>query len=413
MSPRLAAADPVRDAVALKERRLEAQRKVIERRQGEALAQCTFRPVICQRSLELAAYGARSRPSLHEPRVFQCKSEEEGPELAASPLIDPKSRLLCERQNRDGPVHNRLLSYGDQVRHRISLLEQQAKDSQMPNCPVLLASPKSATFVKQRYGDSNFDERSKGYKQQQQEKREKLVLEAERRMRELVEHKSFVNVASLNILQRSRQRRAPEQTRPTSAPASQWRNGGSRCRSDSGDEAAGFRKSISPKSNRKGSPGDAKLGSKLASRSPGTRAERQRSRAEEADDDLLHEMDDDLFHEIDKARREFFRIVKEKEKRVMEELHDMHADEKGPRNCRFCENKADELIARCAFLESENRALRCKNEELESEKDKLKQTFDAILEKGKAVVGLNQSLARKVSLFLPRPVPRFLAWLMI
>ena len=112
-SPKISS-DPVKQAVESKERRAAANRKAVERRLALELSECTFKPAISKKSLNIASYARSSWPSLHEPKSV--KSQEEMKPVAPEPTIDPYSKILCEQHDRSGPIHDRLMSYGERIR---------------------------------------------------------------------------------------------------------------------------------------------------------------------------------------------------------------------------------------------------------------------------------------------------------
>jgi hypothetical protein len=116
--------DPVKQAVERKERRIVACKKSQERRQVLELSECTFKPAISKNSLNIGSSARSSWPSLHEPKIIKVK-EEETKDLGAEPIIDPYSRLLCEKHDRSGPVHDRLMSYGERIRYKKYMLGEQ------------------------------------------------------------------------------------------------------------------------------------------------------------------------------------------------------------------------------------------------------------------------------------------------
>ena len=117
--------DPVKQAVERKERRIAASKRAQERRQVLELSECTFKPTISKKSQNIGSSARSSWPSLHEPKIIKVKVEEETKDPGAEPVIDPYSRLLCEQHDRSGPVHDRLMSYGERIRYKKNMLGDQ------------------------------------------------------------------------------------------------------------------------------------------------------------------------------------------------------------------------------------------------------------------------------------------------
>jgi hypothetical protein len=115
----------VKQAVEKKERRIAASKKAQERRQALELSECTFKPAISKKSQNIGNSARSSWPSLHEPKIIKVKVEEDAKDPGAEPVIDPYSRILCEQHDRSGPVHDRLMSYGERIRYKKNMLGEQ------------------------------------------------------------------------------------------------------------------------------------------------------------------------------------------------------------------------------------------------------------------------------------------------
>jgi hypothetical protein len=117
--------NPVIQAEERKERRLAANKKAIERRQVLELSECTFKPAMSKRSMKIGSLARASWPSLHEPKVMKATSVKADKEVVPEPTIDPYSEILCEQHDRSGPIHDRLMSYGERIRYKKKILVDQ------------------------------------------------------------------------------------------------------------------------------------------------------------------------------------------------------------------------------------------------------------------------------------------------
>ena len=132
-SPKISS-DPVKEAEDRKERRLAANKKAMEKRQAMELSECTFKPAISKKSLKIGGSARSSWPSLHEPKVISTVSQEPK-HVVPEPTIDPYSRILCEQHDRSGPIHDRLMSYGERIRYKKNLLGDQKDLIEMSMSP--------------------------------------------------------------------------------------------------------------------------------------------------------------------------------------------------------------------------------------------------------------------------------------
>ena len=116
-----------------KEKLEEAHQQAIKRRAEKEMNECTFKPVRNSKSKELVAILPPKFSPLHHPKV---PKEPLTPEVENAPRhlqISPVSRALAERQERSGPVHDRLqqLEQLRQERLREKKLEKEALEEKL------------------------------------------------------------------------------------------------------------------------------------------------------------------------------------------------------------------------------------------------------------------------------------------
>lgn len=105
------------DALAFQEERKQAALHAKKRREEQELSKCTFSPSVDSRSSRLVERGAGSqRPALHTPRERSVGWEpEEEPLVKSASSMCEVSKALVKMSGRSGPIHERLIAYGEDV----------------------------------------------------------------------------------------------------------------------------------------------------------------------------------------------------------------------------------------------------------------------------------------------------------
>jgi hypothetical protein len=81
--------------------------------------------------------------------------EEATKDPGAEPVIDPYSRILCEKHDRSGPVHDRLMSYRERIRYKNMLGEQKDLIDKSMSPRKLVSEPRSEKHSSARSGESD------------------------------------------------------------------------------------------------------------------------------------------------------------------------------------------------------------------------------------------------------------------
>eukprot|EP00961_Rhodomonas_salina_P061696 828286-Rhodomonas_salina.1 len=115
------------------------------------MEECSFKPTLDPTSLALAERTPRREVPLHEPVRRHSLIQDDAP---ATPEINEISRILVEMKgDRNEPVHERLLNYGQEAQARHA---REAKEKMQKEVESLTHSPQidknSEKLVRKRQG---------------------------------------------------------------------------------------------------------------------------------------------------------------------------------------------------------------------------------------------------------------------
>ena len=107
-----------RAALEMKERREAAHTKAIEKRMEKEMQGCTFKPSLNRKSLEIAADKGHKFSPVQDRKAREGPAEIPPP-CTSSPTINANSRLLAEKKDRNGPIHERLMQFEAQRQRKL------------------------------------------------------------------------------------------------------------------------------------------------------------------------------------------------------------------------------------------------------------------------------------------------------
>ena len=117
----------------LKKEKLDAAHSMtVKMRQEKEMEECTFKPAVNSKSKEIVAEIAPKFSPLHHPKIPKDPLTPEAEPSSKHPQISPLSRALAERQERSGPVHDRLQQHEMLRRKRLEelALEKQTREAE-------------------------------------------------------------------------------------------------------------------------------------------------------------------------------------------------------------------------------------------------------------------------------------------
>ena len=199
---------PVQEAMEQKARRQERFNAVMQQRAKKEVEGCSFKPELSKRSLGLVdknpylrAEPLHSRGASKSPAVSNETSED--PPIS---VMNEVSRILLMRKgDRHGPVHERLIEFGKKAKEKSQGRLQELQIKEQKNSTF---SPKidhnSERLVLSRDGGQDAMERlTCEYLQKRREKRERLLQEAEEKLQQATQQKSFITATSKRLLEKA------------------------------------------------------------------------------------------------------------------------------------------------------------------------------------------------------------------
>ncbi|EKX50750.1 hypothetical protein GUITHDRAFT_103341 [Guillardia theta CCMP2712] len=199
---------PVQEAMEQKARRQERFNAVMQQRAEKEVEGCSFKPELSKRSLGLVdknpylrAEPLHSRGASKSPAVSKETSED--PPIS---VMNEVSRILLMRKgDRHGPVHERLIEFGKKAKEKSQGRLQELQMQEQKNSTF---SPKidhnSERLVLSRDGGQDAMERlTCEYLQKRREKRERLLQEAEEKLQQATQQKSFITATSKRLLEKA------------------------------------------------------------------------------------------------------------------------------------------------------------------------------------------------------------------
>ena len=123
-----------------KKEKLEAAHlQVVRKRVEKELTECTFKPARNSKSKDIIARSPPKSTPLHHPKVPKDPLTPEADTSPKYPQISPISRALVERQDRSGPVYERLKMLEQERRQR---LEEKAREKLAEEEKSVTSAPK-------------------------------------------------------------------------------------------------------------------------------------------------------------------------------------------------------------------------------------------------------------------------------
>eukprot|EP00802_Teleaulax_amphioxeia_P009071 Tamp_09087.p1 GENE.Tamp_09087~~Tamp_09087.p1 ORF type:complete len:486 (+),score=122.48 Tamp_09087:39-1460(+) len=418
--------DPTAAAREEKERREKRHKEAMEKKERKEMESCTFKPAVSRRSMELLQTVQKDRPSLHSPVRTPSRMSYKGPELQGKPEISEVSKALAAGKDRQGPIYERLISEGVELKRQKELLaEQHAKQESDSVIGVPQIDKQSAALVKSKRdaaaAASTVDRLTYAHAEKKKEVIQKLESEREAVLREQTATKVYTNARSQQLAKKmeaagntakhrmySGAPKSPVAGSPTS-PSSATKAGNlteRACRpasapanrnSSQSARSTAVRNVTSPTTPR-------------PARSPSKLPTNARAKAAQSLDGL---------DDVETLRAEFERLVAERETTAAKAVKEMEAAIKLAREkeSRLEQQNAKlngdlaAATARCQELEAENERIRQERASLETQvatmtqrqkesdinEEHLNEKLKAITEKCQAVLVHNSKLQEQVN----------------
>jgi len=423
--------DPTAAAREEKERRELRHKTAMEKKQAKEQAECTFRPAVSRKSVELLQQTQKERPSLHSPVKTPSRQAYKGPNVQGKPQISEVSRAMMASKDRTGPIYERLISEGEELRrNKEKAVETAARQEADSVVGVPQIDKASAQIVKKNsdarasMGGSTVERLTRGHTEKRQETLKKLEIERNATFKAQNEFKVYTNAKSHQLAKKleasgntSKQRmysaasqsvprsphRSPENSR---SPASGSKNGSAANRAS--------RPATAPP-NRNGS-----LNVRTNSMTPRALASTRSPNSTKSSPPFKNAAQSlDGLDDVEALRAEFERLVNQREETAAKAVEEMEAavararekEQASEHNLTKMNAEITSLKARSSELADENEKLRQDKIKVESEvqtltkrqkesdtnEEHLNEKLKAITEKCQAVLVHNSKLQEQVN----------------
>eukprot|EP00960_Hanusia_phi_P071249 767506-Hanusia_phi.AAC.6 len=199
---------PVQEAMEQKARRQERYYAVMQQRAEKEVEGCSFKPELSKRSMGLVEKNPylRAEP-LHArgANKIPAVSNEHSQDPPISVMNEVSRILLMRKGDRNGPVHERLIEFGKRSKEKTkSRLQEMQMKEQMKSTFSPRIDHNSERLVMSRDGGQDAMERlTCEYLQKRREKRERLLQEAEEKLQQATQQKSFITATSKRLLEKA------------------------------------------------------------------------------------------------------------------------------------------------------------------------------------------------------------------
>lgn len=190
---------------AEQEKKQQLKEEAIARRLKKELQECTFKPALSRKSMDMLAQSKKERPALHERGERKSAAASLVDTVPSSPAIDERSRKLAAAKQRSGPVYARLLEAGEEIKKK---QESSKQDRERLESESFTGKPqlnkKSEMLAKKLHGGevcavSRLTEQDI---ERRRENLKKIEMQHEAKVRASTETKTYINATSRRLASR-------------------------------------------------------------------------------------------------------------------------------------------------------------------------------------------------------------------